>query len=213
MNIFVHRNGQQLGPYSETDLRAQVAAGAVAPTDLVWWDGQASWIPLAQSPYAATLPPPAPAVPGALPPPPPTPIPVTVAGAPHAPSLGRGQTPGLAIASLICGILGLFLCSIFTAIPAIITGHMARRRIKENPTLNGAGIALSGLILGYIASALFLIIIPFTILAALGNQVQTVFSSITSQLQTAQDNSTTPGDNPTSSPDTNSPAAAPTTNQ
>ncbi len=213
MNIFVHHNGQQLGPFSEAELQAQIASGTVAPADLVWWEGQASWVPLSQTPYAAMPAIPAPAVPGTPPPPPPVPIAVTTAGAPHAPSLKQGQTPGLAIASLICGILGLFLCSIFTSIPAIITGHMARRQIKNNPTLSGAGVALSGLILGYIASALFLLIIPISVLIALGNQVKSVYSTISSQLQTEQDNSTTPADTSTNSPDTNSPTATPTTNQ
>jgi hypothetical protein len=207
MNIFVQHNGQQLGPFSEADLQAKIAAGAVAPTDLVWWDGQAGWIPLAQSPYGAM-----PAVPGALPPPPPTPIPVTVAGAPHAPSLTPGQTPGLAIASLICGVLGFFLCGIFTSIPAIITGHMARRKIRQNPSLSGGGIALAGIIMGYVASALFLLIVSISVLIALGNQVKGVYSTITSQLQTEQDNST-PADSSTNSPDTNSPTATPATNQ
>jgi hypothetical protein len=214
MNIFVHHNGQQLGPFNESDLRAQIAAGAVAPTDLVWWDGQPSWIPLSQSPYASATPPiPAPVAPGAPPPPPPVPAAVIPAGATPPRPLSRGQTPNLAITSLVCGILGFCLCGIFTSIPAIITGHMARRQIKNNPTLSGAGMALAGIILGYVASALFLIVVTISILIALGNQVQNVFTTISSQLQTAQDNSTSPSDNSTNSPDTNSPTATPTTNQ
>jgi hypothetical protein len=65
---------------------------------------------------------------------------------------------GLATASLVCGICGLFLGP-FTGIPAIITGHMALGRIKKSGGgLRGGGMALAGLILGYIFTALLLIL-------------------------------------------------------
>jgi hypothetical protein len=211
MKIFVHRNGQQLGPFSESDIRTQLASGAISPADLVWWEGQAGWVPLSRTPYAAASVPPAvplPAATGAPPPPPPVPMPATPAVLAAA---GKAKpSSNLAIASLICGILGLFVCSIFTAIPAIITGHMARRQIRENPTLEGAGLALGGLIMGYIACGLLLLVIPISILIALGNNVSNVFSAISSQLQTEQStDSSTPT---TNSPDSTSPTATPVTN-
>jgi hypothetical protein len=61
------------------------------------------------------------------------------------------KTSGLAIASLVCGIL--FLCGL-TAIAAVICGHLAKSRIARNPNLKGNGLALAGLILGYIGVAL-----------------------------------------------------------
>ncbi|MDA8967209.1 DUF4190 domain-containing protein [Akkermansiaceae bacterium] len=66
-------------------------------------------------------------------------------------------TSGLAIASLILGLLGFVFCFI-TGIPAIITGHIARSRVKASGgTLGGGGIALAGIMLGYIMSfAVFL---------------------------------------------------------
>jgi hypothetical protein len=202
MNIYVHRNGRQLGPFSESDIRAQLASGAILPADLVWWEGQAGWVPLSQSPYAT-----APAVSGGPPPPPAAPL--VHPSSPVPVSTTKDSAQNLAIASLVCGILGLFVCSIFASIPAIITGHMARKRIRENPTLKGAGMALGGLIMGYIASAFFVIVIPISVLIALGNQVQSVFSTISSQIQTDQNTTNSPADNstpPTNSPDTNSPA-------
>jgi predicted lipid-binding transport protein (Tim44 family) len=87
---------------------------------------------------------------------------------------------------------------------------MARKRIKENPTLKGAGMALGGLIMGYIACALFLLIIPLSILIALGNQVQSVFTTISSQAQSAQDTTNSPADN--STPATNTDSNPPATN-
>ncbi len=61
---------------------------------------------------------------------------------------------GLATTSLVLGILSPFCCSIFTAIPAVICGHVARGKIKNDPSLKGDGQALAGLILGYISIAL-----------------------------------------------------------
>lgn len=66
----------------------------------------------------------------------------------------RPTTPGIAIASLVCGILGFFTC-FFTGIPAIITGHLAQKKInKSEGTLGGKKLALTGLILGYVTTVL-----------------------------------------------------------
>lgn len=56
----------------------------------------------------------------------------------------------LAIASLVCGLLTWSFVPFFGAIAAIITGHLAKREIRESQgTLSGDGMALAGLILGY----------------------------------------------------------------
>jgi len=74
---------------------------------------------------------------------------------------------GLAITSLVCGIISVTCLGIITGIPAIICGHIARSRIKKNPTtFSGAGMALAGLILGYI-SIVLTIVIPFIVLPAI----------------------------------------------
>lgn len=66
---------------------------------------------------------------------------------------------GLSIASLVLGILSFIGCMLFTAIPAIITGHIARRRAHREPDIyGGAGMALVGLILGYGGIALIVMI-------------------------------------------------------
>ena len=62
------------------------------------------------------------------------------------------RTNGLAIASLVCGIAQIIF-GILTGIPAIILGHMARRQIRQTGE-QGAGMALAGLILGYVGVAL-----------------------------------------------------------
>ncbi|MEE3157100.1 hypothetical protein ASB58_04200 [Pseudomonas abyssi] len=62
-------------------------------------------------------------------------------------------TSSLAIVSLVAGILGLFF---FGSIIAIICGHIARSQIKESKgAQSGDGMALSGLILGYIGVAIW----------------------------------------------------------
>lgn len=63
---------------------------------------------------------------------------------------------GLAIASLVCGVLEFFLG--VTAIPAVILGHMARAEIRHTGK-SGNGMAVAGLVLGYIGIAIFVLII------------------------------------------------------
>ena len=62
------------------------------------------------------------------------------------------QTDGKAIGSLVCGILSLTIFSCLTGIPAIILGHMSRSAIqKSRGRLKGEGMALAGLVLGYVS--------------------------------------------------------------
>jgi type IV pilus assembly protein PilA len=77
-------------------------------------------------------------------------------------------TSGKATASLICGILGLTIFSILTAIPAIIFGHMSRKEIRESGgRLKGDGMALAGMIMGYIGTGVVVLIVPILIIAAI----------------------------------------------
>jgi type IV pilus assembly protein PilA len=77
-------------------------------------------------------------------------------------------TSGKATASLILGILGLTIFSILTAIPAIIFGHMSRKEIRESGgRLKGEGMALAGMIMGYISTGLVVLIVPILIIAAI----------------------------------------------
>ena len=48
MNILVAKNGSQLGPFSESDLRAKLASGEFSPTDFGWHEGLTAWSPLGQ---------------------------------------------------------------------------------------------------------------------------------------------------------------------
>jgi hypothetical protein len=76
--------------------------------------------------------------------------------------VGQYQTPaattdGLATAALICGI-GQLIVGFPAGIAAIILGHKARRRIRQTGQ-GGSGMALAGLILGYVGTAGFVLLI------------------------------------------------------
>lgn len=73
-------------------------------------------------------------------------------------------TSGLAWVSLIFGILGWLLLPLIGALTAVITGHMARAEIRRTGK-QGDGMAIAGLILGYLWWALLIPILG--ILAAI----------------------------------------------
>jgi hypothetical protein len=71
-------------------------------------------------------------------------------------------TNGMATASLVCGLIGFFACGV-TSILAIIFGHVSLSQIKRTGE-GGHGMAVTGLILGYLVSAGWLIFWLFYIL-------------------------------------------------
>src|SRR6478672_1180458 len=74
------------------------------------------------------------------------------------------RTPAVAIWSLILAVLSFTCGWLFTAIPAVICGHIARAKIRQSAgVLGGKGIATAGLILGYIALVLGIMGIPLLI--------------------------------------------------
>jgi hypothetical protein len=65
------------------------------------------------------------------------------------------QTSTLALISLIAGILGWSLVPFFGSIAAVICGHLARKEIRQAPDrLEGDGLAIAGLVLGYLSIAM-----------------------------------------------------------
>ena len=72
------------------------------------------------------------------------------------------QTPptnGLAVGAMVCGILEIFTLG-FAAVPAVILGHVARAQIRQTGE-RGDGMAVAGLVLGYmgILGWLFIILV------------------------------------------------------
>ncbi|MCO5055920.1 DUF4190 domain-containing protein [Thermomonas sp.] len=71
----------------------------------------------------------------------------------------------LALFSLIFGILGWTLLPFAGSLVAIVTGHMARAEIRRSPeTLDGDGLAVAGMVLGYVVVGLSLLAFIFILL-------------------------------------------------
>ena len=180
MQIHVARGEQQLGVYSPEAVRNMLTSGELLPTDYGWAEGQSAWTPLSAFPgLEAGAPQPSPAASPGIPLQPrasvqprsaASPFPATTA----AQASGPKADSGLAIASLVCGILGISFVPFLAAIPAVICGHVARSEInKSGGRLGGAGMALAGLITGYLG----LVMLP-VIIALLAAIAFPVFKSV-----------------------------------
>jgi hypothetical protein len=66
-------------------------------------------------------------------------------------------TSGLAIGALVCGIAELFTLGL-ASIPAVILGHCARAHIRRTGE-RGDGLAIAGLVLGYLGIGIWTLII------------------------------------------------------
>lgn len=64
------------------------------------------------------------------------------------------RTSGLAIASMVLGILWIYWIG---SILAVIFGHVAMSQTNRDPSLRGKGMATAGLVLGYIGVGLLAI--------------------------------------------------------
>lgn len=125
---------KEYGPVSADALRQWIADRRVNAQTLIKPEGAADWTPLARFPeFSAGL--------GAT----------GAAAAPVSAAIASdGQKTGLAITSLVLGILSYVGFCFLTGIPAIITGHIARSRATKMPaSFGGGGMALAGLIMGY----------------------------------------------------------------
>ena len=146
-------NGQQNGPLDDNGIRQAISDGKLTPYTLVWREGMAGWMPLLQVPELSG----GPGAPG-----------YSGQTAPqYAVPYGAvpGSTSGLAIASMVCGIVGIFFCYLagLLGVPAVICGHMALGRISQSPVpIGGRGMAITGLILGYLG---ILISLAFVVMA------------------------------------------------
>ncbi len=76
-------------------------------------------------------------------------------------------TSTMAIVSLVFGILSWLLLPLIGAIVAVVCGHLARSEIRHAPVdavLEGNGMAVAGLVLGYLHLALAMFAILFVVL-------------------------------------------------
>ncbi|MFI7124291.1 DUF4190 domain-containing protein [Nonomuraea sp. NPDC050153] len=65
------------------------------------------------------------------------------------------STNGMAVASLVLGIIGLIFCGL-TSIPGVILGHIALNRIKKTGE-EGSGMAVGGLVTSYITVVIWVL--------------------------------------------------------
>ena len=135
---FYGENGQQAGPIDESGLHALIASGQIGPATLLWREGLPGWRSLEQLRADGGI---------------------YLSTAPQFAGYGMINPPtsGLAIASLVCGIVSLVTCMVIVGIPAVICGHMAMSQIANSPTpVAGRGMALAGLVCGYLSVLMLL---------------------------------------------------------
>ncbi|WP_215394780.1 MULTISPECIES: DUF4190 domain-containing protein [unclassified Leucobacter] len=108
----------------------------------------------------------APAAPAApeVPPAPQQPAPPQPVYAPSAPMQPRLNT--MALISLILGIVGLFVFGI-PAVVAVVLGHIALSQIKKRGE-RGRGLAIAGLVTGYVSIALWAILLVLGLILGIG---------------------------------------------
>ncbi|WP_426183334.1 DUF4190 domain-containing protein [Microbacterium sp. TWP3-1-2b2] len=89
-------------------------------------------------------------------------------GQPYAAPL---PTSGLAVASLVTGIAGIVLSfavfPLLASLAAIVTGHMALKQTRQGSGIGGRGMAIAGLILGYVGVAILALIVIVSIFSFL----------------------------------------------
>ena len=123
-----------------------------------------------QPPDRGPTPPPTPP-PAQSPPPGPTPPPAPPAAGQQTTGYGYQTGPktnGLAIASLVLGIAGLvfYVCGV-ASILALVFGYMARGQIDRDPqNQGGRGMAIAGIIMGWIGVAILVIFWAVVIIIA-----------------------------------------------
>ena len=150
-------DGKEYGPVNLDQMRKWIAEGRVNAQTRVQesssaeWKNAADYLELGLAPAASSD------IPG-------SPASITPTGQP------AKQQNGLAITSLVLGVLGMICFGPVTGIPAIICGHMARSRARRAPAqFGGAGLALAGLILGYVSNVFIVAILAALLLPALSN--------------------------------------------
>jgi len=81
MEFLIHRNGREIGPYSESEVQSRLTSGAISLSDLAWHEGATEWRPLSSfdqfTTRARQTPPPLPSSSGVASPTPPLPPPAS----------------------------------------------------------------------------------------------------------------------------------------
>jgi hypothetical protein len=153
MYKIIGADGKEYGPVTVEQLKDWLAQRRLYAQTRVQAVGSTEWKPAGEIPELAFLFAPAASAPAPSAPP--------ILNAPK-PSAPRN---GLAIVSFILGLSSFVLClSAITGVPAIICGHIARRRTVQSPgQYGGAGFAKAGIILGYMSIVFSAVIIAMVL--------------------------------------------------
>ncbi|HEX3478392.1 MAG TPA: DUF4190 domain-containing protein [Kofleriaceae bacterium] len=133
------------GPVSLAQLQAMARGGQLAQDVTVWTVGLVEWVPADRVPVLFGTPVASPADDGAM----------------HL-LLPVGPQSGLAIAAGYCGLIGVLVPLIGPI--GLILGIYALRDLKQHPEKRGRGRALTGIILGGLGSALWLLLVVASVL-------------------------------------------------
>jgi len=151
---------KEYGPVTADQIRQWIAEGSILAQTRAMAEGETEWRPLTAFPeFAGAL-----AARGAAagtPPP-----------APSAARAAPAETSGMAIASLVLGILGAFTCG-SAALVGLILGIIAMNKIRQSKgTLGGSGIALAGTIVSGIVLLMIPLLMASMLLPALAKAKQ-----------------------------------------
>lgn len=169
MQWYYSKNGTQLGPVEEGELRSKIASGEISSADLVWREGMTDWLPSAKVQELA----PVAVVPTAFPSA--VPDPGSAPGSPYQPPVNTGYaagpppaSSGKASTAMVLGIVGLVfgLCGcygIVVSLPcgilAIVFGSQVKKEAELNPALAPElGKAKAAVIMGWIGLALSIVL-------------------------------------------------------
>lgn len=151
MYTILGKDGQEYGPVTEAEVRQWIAEGrvnAVTPIrrqDTSEWRPAREFVEFAEALRAQDSPNAPPRIAPEQP----------VAPGQPAGSVPQGKTSGLAIASLVLGILGIVTCGL-TAVAGLILGIVALNKSSKTGDHSARGFALAGTIV----SAVFLVLLP-----------------------------------------------------
>lgn len=138
---------RELGPDTVETLLQLIRSGQVGGEDFVWCDGMESWLRVTDVPALAPS------------------VVIPRAGGHVTASGGQAVPPviplaPMAVSAFVAGLLGVSLLFCLASIPAVVFGHIALTQIRESQgNLSGRGLALTGMILGYV------VIVPTIIVA------------------------------------------------
>ena len=151
MYRIIGSDDKEYGPVSADQVRQWLREGRLNRTSRIKPDGSTEWKAIGALPEFDDAFPPLPGIPPR----------------PGAPT----ETSGLAIASLVCGVVGILSC--ITAPVGLVLGFLAHSRIRQSQgRLTGSGLATTGIILSVLALFTSIAIVAALLLPALGKAKQ-----------------------------------------